>query len=37
MVTRTMLVRANLSPEGSDPAAIRDVAQRVLLDPDLFS
>jgi hypothetical protein len=37
MVTKTMLVRDDLWPEGSDPEAIRDFARRLLLDPDLFS
>lgn len=37
MVTRTMLVRDDLWPEGSDPEAVRDFARRVLLDPDLFA
>jgi hypothetical protein len=36
MVSRTMLVRDDLWPEGSDPEAVRDFARRVLLDPDLF-
>jgi hypothetical protein len=37
MVTRTMLVRNDLWPAGSDPDAIREFAREVLLDPDLFS
>lgn len=36
MVNRTLLVRDDLWPEGSDPDAVRDFARRVLLDPDLF-
>ncbi len=36
MVSRTMLVRDDLWPEGSDPEAVRDFARRVLLDPDVF-
>ena len=36
-VTRTLLVRDDLWPEGSDPEAIREFARDVLLDPDLFS
>lgn len=37
MVNRTMLVRDDLWPDGSDPDAIRDFARAELLDPDLFS
>jgi len=33
---RTMLVRDDLWPEGSDPDAARQFAREVLLDPDLF-
>ena len=36
MVARTLLVRDDLWPEGSDPDAVREFAHRVLLDPDLF-
>jgi predicted nucleotidyltransferase component of viral defense system len=36
MVNRTLLVRDDLWPQGSDPDAVRDFARRVLLDPDLF-
>lgn len=36
MVTRTMLVRDDLWPPGSDPDAVRDFARQVLLDPDMF-
>ena len=36
MVARTMLVRDDLWPEGSEPDAIREFAHDVLLDPDLF-
>ena len=37
MVNRTMLVRDDLWPDGSDPDAIRNFARAELLDPDLFS
>ena len=36
MVNRTMLVRDDLWPEGSNPDAIREFTRQVLLDPDLF-
>ena len=36
MVARTMLVRDDLWPEGSEPEVIREFARYVLLDPDLF-
>lgn len=36
MVARTMLVRDDLWPEGSDPDVIREFARDALLDPDLF-